>query len=89
VAENAEQSGEWIEKSIYNPFLQGNDRVVRNSDAFGTHLGTAFRDVAQPDAELLPQVFDPVACIEGVHFQRCYIDQESRPDELFVHMVVP
>ncbi len=51
-----------IVELVDNPFLQRNDRVVRNRDVFRADLGAAFGDVAITDALRFLQVFQAVFC---------------------------
>jgi hypothetical protein len=49
-----EEHAERIEELIHDTFLQGDNCVVGDVNAFGAYLRATLRDVAQPDAVLLP-----------------------------------
>src|SRR6478735_4160931 len=70
--------------------LHRDDRVVGDLDVLGADLGAALRDVAHPDALLLPGEVDPVvARVERVHVQLRGADEEARAGEgLLVVLVV-
>src|SRR6185503_19497567 len=44
-------------------------------------------DIAQPNAEFLPQLWNAVSHIQRVHLQRSRINQEPWPNELLVHVM--
>src|SRR5438067_1198282 len=87
-AKYPEQLRQRIEKAIDHAFFEGNDGIVGDGDVFRTHLGAAFRNVAQPDAVLLTQGGDAIRLVQWIHFQSCRIDQEARADKLLVHVML-
>jgi hypothetical protein len=56
---------------------------------FGTHLGTAFCDVAIADAKKVLKVLGAVFGIERMHLERGCIYQKSRTDKFGVLFVIP
>jgi hypothetical protein len=63
------EPAEWIEKFVYDAFLQRNDPIIRDLDIFGANLGATFGDVAVTDSVRIPQFFDAICGIERVHLQ--------------------
>src|SRR5215471_8641854 len=87
-SKHSEQSRQWVEEAIHNTLLQGNDGVVGDGDVLRTHLGATFCNVAQPDAVLRSQFGGAICLVQWMHFQRRRINQETRPDELVVHVML-
>jgi len=79
---------QWIVKLIHHPFLQRNDSVVRDLDAFRANLRATLRDVAIANALRVSQFFDAILGVERMHLQRGDMNQKSRSDEFVVHLVV-
>src|SRR5579872_4777013 len=88
IAEYPEQFRQRIEVAIHNALLERDDRVVGNRDAFRANFSAALGDVTETYAELFSQIFNAIAYVQRMHFERGRIHQESRADELFVHVVV-
>src|SRR2546425_5819047 len=89
-AELAEQPDDGVEEVVRHPFLERDDRVVRDVDLLGADFRAALRDVAEPDARGLPYELRAVERIERVHVQARQLDEEPRPREgALVLLVVP
>ena len=73
--------------AVHHALLQWNDRVIRDGDVLGADLGAAFGDVAVADALGFLELRQAILGIEGMHFEGGTVDEESRPDE-FVMLVV-
>src|SRR6266496_4597469 len=86
IAEHTEHFRYRIEEAVYHALFERNDCVVGDGDVFGADLGATLRYIAQADAELLSQVFDPIAHVQGMHFERRCINEEPRADELVMHV---
>src|SRR5262249_17921655 len=86
--DRAHELAQRIVQLVHHALLQRNDRVVGDRDALRTHLGAALRDVAVPDAVRLLQRFDAVLDVEWMHLERGGVDQEPRPDELLVQLML-
>src|SRR5205085_5693459 len=87
-AEHTEQFRHGIEESVHHALLQRNNGIIRDGNAFGTDLGTAFCDVAQPDAVLFSQSRDASLYVEWIHFESGHVDQKARADKLVVHAMI-
>src|SRR5215470_16323657 len=88
VGENAKKSRQRIEEAIDNALLERNDGVVSDRNAFGTHLRTTLRDIAQTDSKLRSQILNSITHVQWVHFESSRINQKSWADELFLHVVL-
>src|SRR5262249_37138169 len=86
--EPSKHTNERIVELIADTLLQWDNGVVGNGDAFRADLVAAFRDVAQADTVGLLQLRQPIRSIERVHFERGDVDQETRADELAMHLVI-
>ena len=64
------EPAQWVIKLINHPFLQWDDSIVGDLDAFRTNLCATLRDVAVADALRVPQFFDAIFGIERMHLQR-------------------
>jgi hypothetical protein len=82
--ENAEQFAQRVEIFVDHAFLQRNDGIIRNPDAFRAHFCAALRDIAVTDAVIASKIVQAVFSIERMHFERRRVDQKTRPDELIV-----
>ena len=74
---------------VDDSLLERNDGVVSNGNVLRTYLGAALRNVAVPDAVALFQLVCSVENVERVHLELRRVDQQSRPHELLVKVVVP
>lgn len=74
---------------VDDSLLEGNDSVVSNGNVLRAYLGTALRNVAVPDAVALLQLARSVENVEWVHLELRGVNQQSRPHELLVKVVVP
>src|SRR4029079_12172132 len=83
-----EEARDRVEVPVDHPLFPRNDGVVRDGDALRTDLRAALRDVAVADPVRLAQLGDAVLGVQRVHLQRRRVDQEARPDELLVLVVV-
>src|SRR5690349_8848977 len=79
--QGAPEPSKWIEEFIHNSFLQWNDSVVRNLNAFGANLRATLGDVAVTDSISIPQFLEPILRIERVHLQSGDMNQKSRPNK--------
>jgi hypothetical protein len=73
---------------INDSFFQRNDSVVRDLDAFRANLRATLGDVAIPNALRVPQFFNAIFGIERMHLQRSDVNQEARPDEVIVLLMI-
>src|SRR6185436_16623915 len=78
------QLPERIVKLVHHPFLQWNDRIVRDGDLFGANLGAALGDVTKAHSLGALELLQPILRVERMHLQRRHINQETRADELVV-----
>src|ERR687891_917087 len=88
-AEDLYQFSQRIEKLIDHPLLERDDRIIRDRDVLRADLGAAFGDVAVANPVSAVKLLYPVFNVQRVHFQRRYVHQEARPDEILVKMMVP
>src|SRR2546429_3685808 len=58
-----------IVEPVDDTLLERDDAVVGDADVLGAHLGAAPRDVAQPGAEVLADLGDPIVGVERVHLE--------------------
>src|ERR1041385_3729683 len=79
----------WVIKLIHYPFLQRNNRVVRDMDVLGADLRTALCNVAIPDAQFILQQLCTRNPAHGMHFQPSDANKEPWPAELFLLVMVP
>src|SRR5205085_4589754 len=79
---------ERIVKFIHDSFLQWNDSVVSDLNAFRANFGAAFCDIAVADPLSVSQFFQSIFGIERMHLQRRHMNQKARSDELVVHLVI-
>jgi hypothetical protein len=86
--EEFEQLPQGIVKFIYHALLQGNNRVISNSDVFGTHFGAALRNIAIPDSARLLQFGQAIFGVQRVHLQRCSENKKARSDKFLVQMMI-
>src|SRR5471032_2572582 len=78
-----------VEASVNDSLFQRSDRVVGDVDALWTDFGTAFGDVAEPDAHVLRREHAAVDGVERVHLQLGEPDEESwAREDLLVLFVV-
>lgn len=77
-----------IVKFIHDTFLEWNDSVVGDLNAFGTNFCTALGDVAVTNSLCISQFVDPIFGIERMHFERGDVNQISWPNELFMHPMI-
>src|SRR4030095_1463305 len=77
-----------IVKFIHYTFLERDDSVVGDLNAFRTHFCAALRDVAVTDSLCGSQFVHPILSIKRMHFERGDINQISWPNELFMHAMV-
>src|SRR5262245_548945 len=54
---------------VDDPFLERNDGVVGDVDAFGADLGAALGDVAQANPHVAADQFRAVDVVEGMHLE--------------------
>src|SRR5690349_23620258 len=85
--EYSEEPCQGVKEAIHYTFLQGNDGIVGDGDAFRTYLGATFCNVAKPDAVLLAKGGDTIRLVYRVHFQSRCINQKTRADELIVQVM--
>ena len=85
--DHSQQLGQRIVVPADDALFERNDRVVGDRDAFRTNFGTALGDVAETYAELLSQIFNAIAYVQRMHFERGRIHQKSRPDELLLSLI--
>src|SRR5213594_2843073 len=74
--------------AVGHPLLERDDPVVGDVDVLGAHLGAALRDVAEAHAGLLPHELRPIAGIERVHVEAGQLDEEARPREILLLLLV-
>src|SRR5262245_34547366 len=60
MSKEPEESSDRVVELVYSPFLERNDRVVSDLDAFRADGRATLRDVAVADAFRLDQFLDPV-----------------------------
>src|SRR3954453_18903040 len=75
------EPGQRVELPVHHPLLQRDDAVVGEVDALGADLAAALRDVAVAQPEVLLGGVAPVDHVERVHVQLGQPDQEPRPGE--------
>ncbi len=73
---------------VNHPFLQRNDRVVRDLNAFRANFCATFGDVAVADPLGPAQFVDPILRVEWMHLERGDVNQEPRPDKFIVFTMV-
>src|SRR5690348_10320561 len=73
----ADQAKNRVVKLVHNAFLEGNDGVVRDVNAFGADFRAAFRDVAEADAERFFQERSARSGVERMHFEAGDSDEKS------------
>src|ERR1700757_4611283 len=66
-SKNSKQFPQWVEKTIDHPFLEWNDGVVGDGNAFRANLGTTLCDIAQSDAKLRSQISHSIAHVQRMH----------------------
>src|SRR5262249_48276635 len=86
--ESSKQFPQWIEEAIDNSFLERNDGVIGDRDAFRTNLSTTLCDTAQSNPELRFQILQSIAHVQRVHFQGRDMNEESWTNELFLHVML-
>src|SRR5439155_1114235 len=74
--------------AVGHPLLERDDPVVGDVDVLGAHLGAALRDVAEAHAGLLPHELRPIAGVERVHVEAGQLDEEARPREILLLLLV-
>src|SRR6266545_2701392 len=77
-----------IIKVVHYAFLQRNNSVIGNLNAFRANLCAAFGDVAIADPLFVSQLLGTIRRIERMHLQRSDMDQKPRPNESLVHLVI-
>src|SRR5205807_3352248 len=87
-AELAQKPDDRIEELVDHPLLERNDAVVGDVDVLRTDLGAALGDVAEPEPRLAADRVAPVASVEGVHLEARELDEEARPREHRLRVVV-
>jgi hypothetical protein len=73
---------------VHDPFLQGNDGVVRDGNILRADPGATFGDITIADAESLFEFGDAIFGVERMHFQCGDVGEKTRSDELLVFAVV-
>src|SRR3989475_5560418 len=73
---------------VGHPLLERDDPVVGDVDVLGTYFGAALRDVAQAHAGLLLHELGAIASIERVHVEAGELDEEARPREALLFLLV-
>src|SRR5262245_52830563 len=56
-----------IKKFIHDALLQRNDPVICDLNVFGTNFRATLGDVAITDPISIPQLLNPILCIERMH----------------------
>src|SRR5207247_8661251 len=77
-----------IVKVVHYAFLQRDNSVIGDLNAFGANLRATFCDIAIADPLLVSQFIDTILGIERMHLERSDVNQKARPNKLFVHLVV-
>src|SRR5262245_21090106 len=73
---------------VGHPLLHGNDPVVGDVDVLRADLRAALRDVAQTDPGLGADEFGAVEGVQRVHVQPGDLDEEARPRERRLELLV-
>src|SRR5258708_32586375 len=74
---------------IDHAFLERNNSIIRDRDAFGTNLCAAFGDVTIADAREVVEIFGPILGVERVHFEGRRVNKKSRPDKFLMLFMIP
>jgi hypothetical protein len=77
-----------IVELVDHALLERDDGVIRDRNMLGTDPRAAFGDVAIADSMGLLELGHAVRRVQGMHLQRGGVDQDPRPDELLVLVVV-
>ncbi len=77
-----------IVKVVHYAFLQRNNSVIGDLNAFGANLCATFCDIAVTDPLRISQFLNAILGIERVHLQRSDVDQKPRSNESLVHLVI-
>src|SRR5690348_13227264 len=73
----ADQAKDRVVKLVHNAFLERNDGIVCDVNAFGTDLGATLSDVAEADAERFFQERSARSGVERMHFEAGDADEKS------------
>src|SRR5690242_15865938 len=73
----ADQAKDRVIKLVHNAFLERNDGIVGDVNAFGADFRAAFRDVAKTDAERFFQERSARSGVERMHFKARDANEES------------
>src|SRR5438552_14954061 len=87
-AELSQQPDDGIEELVGHPLLERDDPVVGDVNVLGTDLGAALGDVAEADAGRVLDVGRAVHRIERVHVEAGQLDEEARPRERALVLLV-
>src|SRR5205814_1003770 len=80
---------ERIVKLVYHTFLQRNDSVIGNLNAFRTNFRATLRDVAVANALSVAQLIYAILGIERMHLESGDVNQKARSDKFVVLVMVP
>ena len=69
-------------------FLERNDRVVRDRDAFGTNLRAALGDVAVSNSVRFAKLVSPILYVERMHLERGSVHEKARSDKSVELLVI-
>src|SRR5436309_11419624 len=86
--EPAPDAADGVVEIVHHALLQRDDGVVRDVDRLGADLRTALGDVAVADPGLLLEVSRAGGHVEGVHLEARDPDEEARPREAVLLLVV-
>src|SRR5262245_4139395 len=73
---------------VGRPFLERNDPVVGDVDVLGADLGAALGDVAERETSIVRDEARAVARVQGMHVEARQLDEESRPRECALLVLV-
>jgi hypothetical protein len=84
----AEQHSQGVVKLVHYTLLERDNGIVRDANLFGTNLRATFGYIAEAEAELILEQTGAVAAVEWMHFEAGDSNEEARPSELFLLVVL-
>jgi hypothetical protein len=84
----AEEHGQRIIELVDDTLLEGDDGVVRDVNFFGTNFGTAFRDVAEAEAEVVLEQSGAIEAVNGMHLEAGDADKKARAAKFFLFVML-
>ena len=87
--QTAPNPAKWIKELVHHAFLQRNDCIIGNVDAFRANFAATFRNIAVADPLRPPKLLNSVFSIERMHFKGGDVNEKPRTNEFVMLPVVP